>query len=220
MSDIVNESLEVNVSVSEPEMIVELSDNREIVSLDDGIKEEVKEEQKEEVKEEQKDVMVEIINLTLQKMFENFLKKNEAELKEVNVRLSPELQVYFLDFCEENSIFFDSVENSLKLIIVDNQINSKDIPELLNLIVKIYILIKNKKQLPNIDPYEIIELMLRILFISYIIPLVRDKDVNNVETVNQMVEQLLKIVKVAIELLRLPTMKVNMRSCFGCIFNK
>ena len=153
-------------------------------------------------------------------MFENFLKKNEAELKEVNVRLSPELQVYFLDFCEENSIFFDSVENSLKLIIVDNQINSKDIPELLNLIVKIYILIKNKKQLPNIDPYEIIELMLRILFISYIIPLVRDKDVNNVETVNQMVEQLLKIVKVAIELLRLPTMKVNMRSCFGCIFNK
>ena len=81
-------------------------------------------------------------------------------------------------------------------------------------------MIKNKKQLPNIDPYEIIELMLRILFISYIIPLVRDKDVNNVETVNQMVEQLLKIVKVAIELLRLPTMKVNMRSCFGCIFNK
>ena len=98
MSDTVNESLEVNVSVSEPEMIVELSDNREIVSLDDGIKEEVKEELKEEVKEEQKDVMVEIINLTLQNMFENFLQKNEAELKEVNVKLSPELQKYFLIF--------------------------------------------------------------------------------------------------------------------------
>ena len=222
MSDIVNESLEVNVSVSEPEMIVELSDNREIVSLDDGIKEEVKEELKEEVKEEQKDVMVEIINLTLQNMFENFLQKNEAELKEVNVKLSPELQKYFLIFCQENPAFFTDVENSLKIIIMDNSINSKDIPELLNLMSKIYIILKDKKKrseyLDGVDPYAIIESLLRIVVTVYVEK--QNKDYNK-ESINLLVEQVMNIVKIAIELMKLPIIEVlPKKGCLRCLFGK
>lgn len=214
MSDIINESLELNVSVSESEIMSKTTDNVvnvEIVSLDDGIKEE-------ESKGEQKDIMVDIINITLQKMFENFLQKNEDDLRQLNVKLSPEIQKYFLLFCQENPTFFADVENSLKLIITDNEINSRDIPELLNLMSKIYIIIKDKKHIANyldgVDPYAIIESLLRIMVILYLEK--ENKDYGN-KSVNLLVEQVMTIVKIAIELMKLPIMEVApKKGCFGC----
>mgnify|MGYP007100181053 CR=1 FL=1 len=44
----------------------------------------------------------------------------------------------------------------------------KDIPEFLKLVIKVYDIIKNNKKIPNVEPYEIIELMLHILFVSYL----------------------------------------------------
>ncbi len=209
MSVAMSESLEVNVSVSEVEITNESIDRVICVERDSSV---IKEE---EVKEE---VMVDIINLTLQKMFENFLQKNAEELKKVNVKLSPEIQKYFILFCQENPGFFTDIETSLKAIIVDNTINSKDIPELLNLMSKIYILIKDKKlrsnSLEGVDPYDIIETLMKIAVMLWVEK--ENKDYS-VESVNLLVEQVMSIVRIAIKLMKLPIMEaVPKKGCFGC----
>jgi hypothetical protein len=236
-----SESLDVNVSISELEIEMpnETEDKQinKIISVDGFTKILVEEEKEQEQEQEQeqdqeqeqeqdkenkqgleKDLMVDIINVTLQKMFENFLQKNAEELKKVHINLSPELQKYFILFCQEHPDFFTDIENSLKAIIVDNTINSKDIPELLILMSNIYILIKDKKvrtnHLEGVDPYDIIETLMKIAVMLWV-----EKENKNysVESVQLLVEQVMAIVKIAIKLMKLPIMEaVSKKSCFGC----
>lgn len=162
------------------------------------------------------DEIVDIVKLTLQQMFENFLNQNKEELEKYNLNLNPEIQTYMLILCKENSTFFTEIENSFKLIILDNTINTKDIPEFLKIVIKIYEVIKNKKISSNVDPYEVIEIILHILFMLYI----QTNKKYDAETANQSVEQIVKIIKVAIELLKLQGIKIPANGCFSCLFKK
>lgn len=162
------------------------------------------------------DEIVDIVKLTLQQMFEKFLNQNKEELEKYNLNLNPEIQTYMLILCKENSTFFTEIENSFKLIILDNTINTKDIPEFLKIVIKIYEVIKNKKISSNVDPYEVIEIILHILFMLYI----QTNKKYDAETANQSVEQIVKIIKVAIELLKLQGIKIPANGCFSCLFKK
>ena len=162
------------------------------------------------------DEMVEIVNLTLQQMFERFLSQNKEELEKYNIKLNPELKNYFLILCKENAPFFTEIENSFKLIILDNTINTKDIPELLKIVIKIYDIVKNKHVKSKADPYEIIETILHILFMLYI----ETNKKYDAESANESVNQIVKIIKVAVELLKLSGIKIPANDCFGFLFKK
>ena len=157
-----------------------------------------------------------IMNLTLQQMFENFLSQNKEELEKYSIKLNPDLQKYCLEFCKENPTFFTEIENSFKLIILDNTINTKDIPELLKIIIKIYENIKSKNVSSNADPYDIIETILHILFMLYI----QTNKKYDTEKGKQSIEQIVQIIKLAVELLKLPGIKIPKRGCFSCLFKK
>ena len=157
--------------------------------------------------------------LAFQAIFENFLQKSKGELDKLNIILNPNLQQYLLLFCKENPNFFTEIENIFKAIIKDNVINSKDIPQILNLVVKVYELTKSKKQVPNVDPYDLIELMLRILFVSYMQSLENPDNSNNEELANQLTEQIINLIRVSVELLKLPAIKNATKGCFSCFKN-
>ena len=163
-----------------------------------------------------KDEMIEIVNLTLQQMFETFLLQNKEELEKYDIKLNPELKTYFFILCKENAVFFTEIEDSFKLIILDNTINIKDIPELLKMTIKIYEIIKNKKVSSNADPYEIIEIILHVLFMLYI----QTNKRYDAESANESVNQIVKIIKVAVELLKLSEIKMPSNSCFSYLFKK
>lgn len=151
----------------------------------------------------------------LLKMFELFLRQNEEELLKYKIELSPEIQKYFLEFCNENPNFFTDVEKSLKMIILDNEINSRDIPEILCLIIKIYGIIKHKKYSSKVDPYSIIELLIRILLVIH---LKQTNKTDNIELINNSVEQIISIIRVAVELLKLPILKQKNNCCIKKFF--
>ena len=155
--------------------------------------------------------------LILQQMFELFLNQNKDELDKYKIVLYPEIQNYLLEFCKENPSFFTDVENSLKQIIVDNEINAKDIPDILCLIIKIYGIIKHKEYPPNVDPYEIIELLVQILLVIH---LKQTNKMVNVEEINASVEQIVSIIRVAVELLKLPLIKMTKSGCLTRLFKK
>ena len=168
------------------------------------------------VETESKDVLVDIVNLTLQQMFENFLNQNKEELDKYSIKLNPDLQKYCLAFCKENPTFFTEIEESLKLIILDNTINTKDIPELLKIVMKIYEIIKNKQSVSNVDPYEVIEIVLHVLFMLYI----QTNKNYDMESANKSIEQIVKIIRLSIELLKMPQIKIMKKGCLSCLFKK
>jgi hypothetical protein len=163
------------------------------------------------------DANVNVQTLILQQMFELFLNQNKDELDKYKIVLYPEIQNYLLEFCKENPSFFTDVENSLKQIIVDNEINAKDIPDILCLIIKIYGIIKHKEYPPNVDPYEIIELLVQILLVIH---LKQTNKMVNVEEINASVEQIVSIIRVAVELLKLPLIKMTKSGCLTRLFKK
>jgi hypothetical protein len=163
-----------------------------------------------------KDEMIEIVNLTLHQMFETFLLQNKEELEKYNIKLNPELKNYFLILCKENAAFFTEIEDNFNLIILDNTINIKDIPELLKMTIKIYEIIKHKNVRSNADPYEIIETILHVLFMLYI----QTNKRYDAESANESVNQIVKIIKVAVELLKLSEIKMPANSCFSRLLKK
>ena len=208
MSDIVNtveeirENSSLNVIVIEPDVIVTEPD----VIIDTSL----------QIDTTPKDILVDILNLTLQQMFENFLNQNKESFEKYNIKLNPDLQKYCLEFCKENPAFFTEIEDSFKLIILDNTINTKDIPEFLKIIMKLYEIIKNKKTISGVDKYEIIEIVLHLLFMLYI----QTNNKYDMESANESIEQIVKIIRLAIELLKMPQLKIMKKGCLDCLFKK
>lgn len=155
--------------------------------------------------------------LLLQKMFELFLNENKEELEKYKIVLCHETQVYLLELCKENPNFFIDVENSLNQIIVDNEINAKDIPDILYLIIKIYGIIKHKEYPQKADPYLVIELLVQILLVIH---LKHTNKMENVDDINASIEQIISIIRVAVELLKLPIIKMQKKCFLTCIFKK
>jgi hypothetical protein len=94
------------------------------------------------------DVVGEIVQITFSQILENFLNQNANKLNELSVHINPTIQTYFLLLCKEQPDFFKDIESSLKKIILDNKIDTKDIPEIILLVTKAYQIIKSDKGVP------------------------------------------------------------------------
>jgi len=176
-------------------------DNKvEIVDkLEEAVVEEVIEEILEKVEEEKEDVI-----LTFVQLFENFLSK---DLSSFNIKFTPEMHQYFLFLCKKNPNLFIDCEKSLKQIILDNKIDTKDIPEIIVLVSKVHKILKENKGLPTIDPYEVIRMLIHLTFIVYI-------ETNKVEN-KLLIDDILKIIDVSIDLAKLSPLK---KKSSGCLF--
>jgi len=188
-----------------------------ISTVEENIK--VEEEKKdinvEEVKVEE--VKVEEINVedvkTFFNLFSIFLTQDQKILTEkitkFNINLTPEIQKYFLQLCKESPELFGSFEETLKKILLDNRINSKDISDILVLVSKIHKVVKENKGLPIVDPYELIKTLILLGFIIYI-------ETNNIEN-KEAILDLLRIIDASIDLIKLtPIIPKKRWLCFKC----
>ena len=112
--------------------------------------------------------------------------------------------------CKDKPDFFNEVEVSLKNIIMDDKIDTKDIPEIIILVSKVYGIIKGDKNVPKVDPYELIKTLLKQLFIIY----TETNKLHNAE----LVIALVSIIDASIELVKLKSIKVPKVGCLSSIF--
>lgn len=204
-----SEIMETNIENSN--LDVKIND---VVETSDAMVEEIKvnvEEEKEDIKEDAKeDVKVEEEIKTFLKLFEIFLTQDQSNLAEkftkFDIKLTPEVQKYFLLLCKESPDLFGSFEETLKKIILDDRINSKDISDILVLVSKVYRIIKENKGIPIVEPYELIKTLIKLGFVVYI-------ETNKIEN-PQLLLDLLKIVESSIDLIKLTPIVPKKLGCF------
>lgn len=167
-------------------------------------------EDKKEIVEEKEDKKLEEKSVesikTFVQLFEVFLNKDQNSLVQFNIKLTPEIQKYFLLLCKESPDLFGIFEETLKRIILDNKINTKDIPDILLLVSKVYNTIKINKGVPTIDPYELIKSLLHVAFAVYL-------ETNKVEN-SLLLLDLLNIVDSAIDLIKITPIVPKKMGCF------
>jgi hypothetical protein len=217
--------------------IVEKTEIEEVVKdvleiiVEDVEEEEEKEKEEEKIEEERcvlypvvkeeggvlNPVVIEITKLTFSQLVESFL--NENKLHTLSIQVSPEIQNFLLLLCKEQSCFFSDVEISLNKIILDNKIDTKDIPEIILLVTKVYEIITTdttvfSKVDTKFDPYELIKTILNMVFTLYI-------ETNKVQN-KQLATELLKIIDVSIDLIKLKSINLskigpNIGPKIGCL---
>jgi len=195
MSDIVEEHVEKIVTNIVSNVNETVSDVKEVVDKSIAVA---------------KENIVDITKINFNQVFENFLNQNEEQLKKVNITISPEMKKYFLLLCKDKPEFFNDIESSLKKIIMDDKIDTKDIPEIMILVSKVYGIIKGDKNVPKIDPYELIKTLLQQLFIIY-------AETNKIQN-SELVVALVNIIDASINLVKLKSIKVPKVSCLSSIF--
>jgi hypothetical protein len=156
------------------------------------------------------EVIIDITKITFSQMLENFLNQNKDKLDSLSIKISPEMHKYFLLLCKEKGDFFTDIDSSLKKIILDDKIDTKDIPEIIVLVTKVYEIIKSDKAVPKIDPYELIKTLLNMVFTLYI-------ETNKVQN-KELAADLLKIIGVAIDLIKLKALKPPKIGCLSKLF--
>jgi hypothetical protein len=202
ISEIVSEPI-INEIVSEP-IISEIIS--EIVS--ETVNEIINQPIINEIINEPTILIDEITKITFSQIFENFLSKNNDQLTEYNITITPNMHKYFTLLCKENNSIFNEIELTLKTIILDDKIDIKDVPNVILIVTKIYNIIKNDKYVPNCDPYELIITLLKVLIILYI----KTNKIGN----EQLVGELDEIIKASTDLIKLKAIK---RSIFSCLKN-
>jgi len=143
------------------------------------------------------------------------LTKNKSELEHINIKLTPELSSFILILCKEFPSFFYYVELSLSKILKDNTINTKDIPEIIYIIIKLYEIIKtHKKEIKNLEPDDIIKTLIKLLFIIYI----QNNKIKNPE----LEKNIESIIDASLNLINLKAIKPNnsKKGCLSSFFNK
>lgn len=111
----------------------------------------------------------ELSNVTLYQLVNNLLRQNQSKLDNFTVKITPELKSIILTLCQSHPNLFFEAEDSLGKIIEDGKIDSKDVPELINLINLIHKTInKDKKICASMDKKEFIKSFVHILFILFI----------------------------------------------------
>lgn len=148
---------------------------------------------------------------TFVQLFELFLNNEQNNLVQFNLKLTPEIQKYFLLLCKETPDLFGIFEETLKKIILDDKINTKDIPDILLLVSKVYNTIKMNKGVPTVDPYELIKSLLHVAFAVYL-------ETNKIEN-SLLILDLLNIVNSAIDLIKITPIVPKKMGCFVRIFN-
>jgi hypothetical protein len=134
---------------------------------------------------------------SLIKLFSDLLVENRSKLDEFSIKVSDDMQKYILMIIKEHSSIFSDIEVSLKKIISDGKIDSKDTPELIILIGKMYELVyKTRKNIKKKDDYyDIIKIVLHMSFILYL----QSNKIDN----NEMLDSVIKIIEASIELIKL-----------------
>jgi hypothetical protein len=150
----------------------------------------------------------EITKFTFHQIFENFLIQIKDQNNDYNIIITPKMHTYFTLLCKENNPLFSEIESILKTIIIDDKIDIKDIPNIIVLVTKMYNTIKNDKDVPICDPYELIVTLLKVLIILYV-------KTNNIEN-DKLVGELDEIIKASTELIKL---KAIQNSIFSCLKN-
>lgn len=148
--------------------------------------------------------------LTFNQLFLTLISRQE-NLDKLNITLSPEIQKYLLILCKESPEFFTYIETSLRKIIFDNKIDTKDIPEIIILVTKLYTIVQ-QKYVKNVDPYEVIKQLLHISFVLYI-------ELNNVKN-TELASEMVGIIDSAIDLIKLQRIKIPKFGCFKKLFSK
>jgi hypothetical protein len=163
------------------------------------------EEPKEQI-EEPKEQIEEPKVKTLLHLFETFLIQNQSNLVNIDLKLTTEIRKYFLLLCKENPKLFGSVEETFKVIFLDNKIDIKDIPEMMVIVSKVYNIIKDNRGIPTVDPYNLIKIFLYLIIVIYL-------ESNKVEN-EKLLLDLLKIVESSIDLIKLTPIFTKKISCF------
>ena len=113
----------------------------------------------------------ELSNVTLYQLVNNLLRQNQNKLDNFTVKITPELKSIILTLCQSHPNLFFEAEDSLGKIIEDGKIDSKDVPELINLINLIHKTINKNKTIPtSMDKKEFIKKFVHILLILFITP--------------------------------------------------
>ena len=165
------------------------------------------------IEEEKDDVNIKEIKVqemqSFLKLFEIFLTQYQSFGEKFSIKLTPEIQQYFLLLCKEFPELFSSFEETLKKIILDDKIDSKDIPDILVLVSMIYKIVKENKGVPTVDSYELIKTLIHLGFIVYI-------ETNNVKN-KEAVLDILRIIDASIDLIKLsPIIPKKGWLCFRC----
>ena len=141
-------------------------------------------------------------NTTLYEMILDLLVVNRnnpdgsSKLDECQLVVSEEMQKYIITLINNHSIIFSDIESSLKKIVSDGKIDSKDTPEILLIVGKIYELIYKSKNINvKADYYEIVSTLMLLCSTVYL--------KNNVFIERDTIENLNKIVSASIELIKL-----------------
>jgi hypothetical protein len=211
MSDTVEKTMEdILTKVEEISQVPEPKDvvNKDVVNKDVVNKDVVKEDVVKDVI--LTDAMIDITRITFSQMLENFLNQNKDKLETLSIKLTPEIQTYLLILFKEKSSLFDDIDSSLKKIILDDKIDLKDIPEILVLVTKVYEIINTDNGIPKVDPYELIKNILHIVFTLYI-------ETNKVQN-KELATDLLKIIDVSIDLIKLKAIKPPKIGCLSKLF--
>ena len=109
MSDVIEEKNDVEILIETTETIVSKLEEVKI--------EEIKIEETETIK-------------TFLVLVETFLTQEQDNLAKFNLKLTPEIQQYFLLLCKKSPDLFGTIEETLKKIISDDRIDTKDIPDI------------------------------------------------------------------------------------------
>lgn len=198
-------SEEISVIISEH--LISFNKIKQELELEEETKSFVVDDKKEIIEEKgvPEEKSIESIKTFIQ-LFEIFLNKDQNSLVQFNIKLTPEIQKYFLLLCKESPDLFGIFEETLKRIILDNKINTKDIPDILLLVSKVYNTIKTNKGLPTVDPYELIKSLLHVAFAVYL-------ETNKIEN-SLLILDLLNIVDSAIDLIKITPIVTKKMGCF------
>jgi hypothetical protein len=153
------------------------------------------------------------INKTILQLLVDLLSQNDDKLNNMNIHVTPEMRGYLLVVCKEYPDFFATVESTLKNIISDNKIDTKDIPEILILISKLYVIIRqHKHEINKLEPNTVVKTLLHILFVLYI-------QNHNIEN-DTLATAVVKIIEVSLDLIQLKLVEPPKIGCFKNLFKK
>ena len=138
----------------------------------------------------------------------------KGELEKFNKSINPQIKECLLVLMKEQPVFFEQCDISLKRIISDNKVDTKDIPEIINLVSKLYgVIKKTKTNSIKIDTYELIKTILHILFILHM----QHHNIENDELTNSIIN----ILDASIDLLKLNSSLKSLKTpnCLKCFMS-
>jgi len=163
-----------------------------------------------ESKESSKESTNEIASIPLFELFTKLLTVDNELLNAFNINLTNDMKIFIKVILDNHPSIFSTIESTINKIVVDNKIDTKDIPELVVLVGKLYELLYKSKQINVKTAYfDIIKTLLQISFVLLVDN--KNNDENNTKNIS---ENAVKIIDACIELIKLKkTIKPKFRFC-------